>query len=91
MRISNSLFFSVLTKEADGGGNVDTERKAAVKTIPTLGHQPVILGGLYSTVERRKGKSVVLQGEHCQYIDFANARSSGSGCEDGTKMVVQNK
>ena len=45
------IFFSVLTKEADSGGNVDTERKAAVKTIPTLGHQPVILGGLYSAVE----------------------------------------
>ena len=42
MRICNSLFFSVLTKEADSGGNVDTERK---------GHQPVILGGLYSAVE----------------------------------------
>ena len=40
---------------------------------------------------RRKGKSVVLQGEHCQYIDFADARSSGSGCVDGTKMVVKNK
>ena len=36
------FFFSVLTKEADSGGNVDTERK---------GHQPVILGGLYSAVE----------------------------------------
>ena len=40
---------------------------------------------------RRKGKSVVLQGEHCQYIDFADARSSGSGCVDGTKMVIKNK
>ena len=39
----------------------------------------------------RKGKSVVLEGEHCQYIDFANARSSGSGCVDGTKMVIKNK
>ena len=39
----------------------------------------------------RKGRSVVLQGEHCQYIDFAEARSSGSGCVDGTKMVVKNK
>ena len=45
------IFFSVLTKEADSGGNVDTERKAAVKTIPTVGHQPVILGGLYSHSE----------------------------------------
>ena len=47
---------------------------------------------------RRKGKngrnsrnSYVLKGEHCQYIDFANARFSGSGCVDGTKMVVKNK
>ena len=42
-------------------------------------------------VRRRKGRSVVLQGEHCQYIDFADARSSGSGCVDGTKMVIKNK
>ena len=40
---------------------------------------------------RRKGKSVVLEGKHCQYIDFANTRSSGSGCVDGTKMVIKNK
>ena len=40
---------------------------------------------------RRKGRSVVLQGEHCQYIDFANARFSGSGCVDGTKTMVKNK
>ena len=40
---------------------------------------------------RRKGESAVLMGRHCQYIDFANARSSGSGCVDGTKMVVKNK
>ena len=39
----------------------------------------------------RKAKSVVLQGEHCQYIDFANARSEGFGCVDGTKMVIKNK
>ena len=49
-------------------------------------------------MKRRKFKkrktsrqSVVLEGEHCQYIDFATARSSGSGCADGTKMVVKNK
>ena len=49
-------------------------------------------------MKRRKFKkrktsrqSVVLEGEHCQYIDFATARSSGSGCVDGTKMVVKNK
>merc|ERR1719436_797860 len=36
-------------------------------------------------------QSVVLEGEHCQYIDFATARSSGSGCVDGTKMVIKNK
>ena len=46
-----NMIISVLTEEAGSGGNVDTERKAAVKTIPTLGHQPVILGGLYSAVE----------------------------------------
>ena len=38
-----------------------------------------------------RNQSIVLHGEHCQFIDFANARSSGSGCVDGTKMVVKNK
>ena len=50
-RVSSPSFVSVLSEEADSGGNVDAEKKAAVKTIPTLGHQPVILGGLYSAVE----------------------------------------
>ena len=45
------IISSVLTESSDSGGSADTERKAAVKTIPTLGHQPVILGGLYSAVE----------------------------------------
>ena len=45
--------------------------------------------GYRSSGESRQ--SNVLQGEHCQFIDFANARSSGSGCVDGTKMVVKNK
>ena len=36
-------------------------------------------------------EEAVLYGEHCQYIDFATARSSGSGCVDGTKMVIKNK
>ena len=44
---------------------------------------------------RRSGassrQSIVLEGEHCQYIDFATARTSGSGCVDGTKMVIKNK
>ena len=47
---------------------------------------------------RRKGKNgrksrnpYQLKGEHCQYIDFANARFSGSGCVDGTKTMVKNK
>ena len=44
---------------------------------------------------RRSGassrQSIVLEGEHCQYIDFATARTSGSGCVDGTKMVIRNK
>ena len=45
--------------------------------------------GSRSSGESRQ--SNVLQGEHCQFIDFAKARSSGSGCVDGTKMVVKNK
>lgn len=40
---------------------------------------------------RMSRQSIVLEGEHCQYIDFATARSSGSGCVDGTKMVIKNK
>ena len=36
-------------------------------------------------------EEAVLYGEHCQYIDFADARSSGAGCVDGTKMVIKNK
>ena len=36
-------------------------------------------------------QSIKLKGEYCQYIDFATARTSGSGCEDGTKMVIKNK
>ena len=47
--------------------------------------------GSRSSGESRQRQSNVLQGEHCQFIDFANARSSGSGCVDGTKMVVKNK
>ena len=48
-----------------------------------------------SIFARRSGassrQSIVLEGEHCQYIDFATARTSGSGCVDGTKMVIKNK
>ena len=49
----NLYISSVLTEaENTGGGNTATESEdAVVKTIPTLGHQPVILGGLYSAVE----------------------------------------
>ena len=47
--------------------------------------------GSRSSGESRQRQSNVLQGEHCQFIDFAKARSSGSGCVDGTKMVVKNK
>jgi len=36
-------------------------------------------------------QSIVLEGEHCQYIDFATARTLGSGCVDGTKMVIRNR
>jgi len=36
-------------------------------------------------------QSVVFEGEHCQFIDFANVRSSGFECINGAKMVVKNK
>ena len=53
MLFPNLYFSSVLTEaENTGGGNTNTEfEDAVVKTIPTLGHQPVILGGLYSYAE----------------------------------------
>ena len=38
-----------MSKQQDG--EADEERSQPVKTLPTLGHQPVLLGGLYSAVE----------------------------------------
>jgi len=51
----------------------------------------------YKRIEPRKNtrknsrQSVVFEGEHCQFIDFANVRSSGFECINGAKMVVKNK
>ena len=36
-------------------------------------------------------QSIVFTGESCQYVDFGSVRSSGSGCADGTKMVLKNQ
>ena len=48
--------------------------------------------------KKRKGKitkkikqSIVFQGDNCEFIDFALVGTLGSGCEDGTKMVLKNK
>ena len=36
-------------------------------------------------------QSIVFEGENCQFVDFGTVGSSGSGCVDGTKMVLKNK
>ena len=36
-------------------------------------------------------QSIVFEGENCQFVDFGSVGSSGSGCVDGTKMVLKNK
>ena len=36
-------------------------------------------------------QSIVFEGENCQFVDFGTIGSSGSGCVDGTKMVLKNK
>ena len=43
--------------------------------------------------QRRRGgrQSIVFEGENCQFVDFGTVSSSGSGCVDGTKMVLKNK
>ena len=35
----------------DGDSSGGDEGKSDVRTVPTLGHQPVVLGGLYSAVQ----------------------------------------
>ena len=42
-----------------------------------------------SKTQYRQG--IVFQGENCQFVDFGLVRSEGSGCVDGTKMVLKNK
>ena len=36
-------------------------------------------------------QSTVFKGENCDFIDFGSVGSLGSGCVDGTKMVLKNK
>ena len=45
------LFNFFVFTEQDGDSSAGEEGKSDVRTVPTLGHQPVILGGLYSAVE----------------------------------------
>ena len=42
------LVFSGQEDAVEGGGGAEN---SDVRTVPTLGHQPVVLGGLYSAVE----------------------------------------
>ena len=36
-------------------------------------------------------QSIVFEGDACQFVDFESVRSLGSGCVDGTKMVLKRK
>ena len=49
------------------------------------------LFGIRNRKTKAKRQSIVLTGESCDFIDFGSVRNVGSGCTDGTKMVVKNK
>ena len=36
-------------------------------------------------------QNIIFEGDHCQFVDFRALRSLGTGCDDGTKMVLKNK
>ena len=36
-------------------------------------------------------QNIAFEGENCQFVDFGEVQSLGSGCIDGTKMVLKNK
>ena len=40
---------------------------------------------------KKERKGVVLRGSACQFVDFDAVRTSGKGCQDGTKMVLKNR
>ena len=42
-------------------------------------------------VNQKNKQGIVFQGENCDFIDFGSVGSLGSGCVDGTKMVLKNK
>ena len=42
-------------------------------------------------IKKKIKQSIVFQGDNCDFIDFALVGTPGSGCVDGTKMVLKNK
>ena len=38
-----------------------------------------------------KRQSTVFEGNGCEFVDLESVTTSGSGCEDGTKMVLKGK
>ena len=52
-----------------------------------------ITGGRKRTRGQIRGgrQNIAFEGENCQFVDFGEIRSMGTGCEDGTKMVLKNK
>ena len=34
-------------------------------------------------------QSIVFNGDACQFVDYGSVRTVGSGCVDGTKMVLK--
>ena len=42
-------------------------------------------------IKKKIKQSIVFQGDNCDFIDFALVGTLGSGCVDGTKMVLKNK
>ena len=34
-------------------------------------------------------QSIVFNGDACQFVDYGSVRTAGSGCVDGTKMVLK--
>ena len=42
-------------------------------------------------LKKQNRQGIVFEGENCQFVDFGIVGSEGSGCVDGTKMVLKNK
>merc|ERR1719431_493594 len=40
--------------------------------------------------QKKNGRNILV-GDHCNWLNFDNARSRSASCDDGTKMVIKNK